>query len=195
MVVGTDIRPGIGSAVTDEEYERLALEDRGRLWELHDGRIREKPGMTWEHGGIVAFLGYLLQHQLDRRQFQVRINEGRVRRIAGRISIPDLIVVPTALGAELRGKPGKLAIFDRPLPLVVEAWSSSTGKYDVEEKLAEYRARGQDEIWYPHPYDRTISAWRRQADGSYEMTIHRDGVIRPASLPGVEIELAVLFDV
>ena len=87
-----------------------------------------------------------------------------------------------------------LEVYDQPLPLVVEVWSRSTGDYDVEEKLAVYQQRGDLEIWRIHPYERTLTAWRRQPDGSYDETIHREGVVSPTALPGVEIDLAALFD-
>ena len=72
-------------------------------------------------------------------------------------------------------------------------WSRSTGDYDVEEKLAVYQQRGDLEIWRIHPYERTLTAWRRLPDGSYDETIHHEGVTRPTALPSVEIDLAALF--
>ena len=86
------------------------------------------------------------------------------------------------------------AIFSDPLPLVVEVWSPSTGDYDVDAKLPVYQQRGDLEIWRIHPYERTLTAWRRQPDGSYQETIHREGMVKPAALPGVAIDLGALFD-
>jgi Uma2 family endonuclease len=74
-------------------------------------------------------------------------------------------------------------------------WSPSTGAYDIAGKLPEYRRRGDAEIWYVHPYERTLTAWRRQEDGSYTETVyHEDEVVEVASLPGVRITLAELFE-
>jgi Uma2 family endonuclease len=78
--------------------------------------------------------------------------------------------------------------------LVVEVWSPSTGHYDVATKLKGYRERGDTEIWFIHPYERTLTAWRRQPDGSYVEETHRGGVVAVASLPGVVIDLDVLLD-
>jgi Uma2 family endonuclease len=80
------------------------------------------------------------------------------------------------------------------MPLVVEVWSPSTGDYDVEQRLREYQQRGDLEIWRIHPYERTLTSWRHQPDGSYLQLDYRDGIIEPAALPGVAIELARLFD-
>jgi Uma2 family endonuclease len=75
----------------------------------------------------------------------------------------------------------------------VEIWPRSTGDYDVEEKLPEYQRRGDLEIWRLHPYERTLTAWRRQPDGSYTETIYTGGVVHPVALPGVAIDLDALF--
>jgi Uma2 family endonuclease len=87
----------------------------------------------------------------------------------------------------------KLNLSTVSLPLVVEIWSPSTGDYDVDEKLPEYRRRGEQEIWRLHPFDRTLTVWRRQADGSYVETLHRGGTVSPAAFPWVTIDLGVLF--
>ena len=185
----------VDDRVSEQAYLRIALEEPDRRWELHDGRLRQKPGMSWEHGGIVAFLSHLLTHQLNRAEFQVRINGAHVRRSADRYYIPDIVVLPTALGREFRGKPGTLPVFRDPLPLVVDGWSATSSDYDHNEKLAEYRARGDDEIWRVHPYERTLMAWRRQPDGSYAESEQGEGIVRPVALPGVAIDLAELFRV
>ena len=80
------------------------------------------------------------------------------------------------------------------MPLVVEVWSPSTGQSDIEEKLREYQQRGDLEIWRIHPYERTLTAWRRQPDGSYTETLYRGGIIEPAAIPNVRIDIDRLFD-
>jgi Uma2 family endonuclease len=79
------------------------------------------------------------------------------------------------------------------MPLVVEIWSPSTGETDLRDKLAEYQQRCDLEIWYIHPYERTVTAWRRQPNGSYLESLYSGGAVEPASLPGVVIELESLF--
>jgi len=68
------------------------------------------------------------------------------------------------------------------------------GGYDVDAKLAVYQQRGDLEIWRIHPYERTLTSWRRQPDGSYEESIHRGGTISPVALTGVAIDLDALLD-
>jgi Uma2 family endonuclease len=184
----------IETRISGEAYERQALADPNRKWELRDGVLREKPGMTASHNELAVTLGFILMSQLDRAAYRVRIDAGRLQRRGATYFIPDVFVVPTAFVTPLLDQQDVLEVYDQPLPLVVEVWSRSTGDYDVEEKLAVYRQRGDLEIWRIHPYERTLTAWRRQPDGSYEETIHREGVVKPTALPGVEIDLAALFD-
>ena len=183
-----------GLAVSEEAYERISLDNPKARWELVHGRLREKPGMAWDHRDIISQLAFLLQSQLSRAEFRVHVAESRVRRTTGTIFIPDLVVVPTEFGREFRGRPDRLAVHTPPLPLVVEVWSHSTGDYDVETKFPEYRARGDEEIWRIHPYDRTLTAWRRQADGTYTENVYTEGAVQPIPLPGVTIVLDELFD-
>jgi Uma2 family endonuclease len=183
----------IETRISGETYERLALAEPDRKWELRDGHLREKPGMTAAHNSLEMQLGFMLMSQLDWSVFQVRVDAGRVRRPEATYFIPDIFVVPTALVAPLLKLQDVLEVYDQPLPLVVEVWSRSTGEYDVEEKLAVYQQRGDLEIWRIHQYERTLTAWRRLSDGSYDETIYREGVVSPTALPGIEIDLVVLF--
>lgn len=180
-------------SMTVEEYQELVLTDLDRSWELVNGRPREKPGKTWEHLDAVSQLMFFLGSQLDRAQYRV-FAEGRVRRPEATVFMPDILVVPTAIGELWRGRPGTLAILPEPLPLVVEVWSRSTGNYDVMAKLPVYQQRGDHEIWLIHPYERTLTAWRRQPDGSYDETVFRAGQVEAIALPGVTIRLDEVFD-
>ncbi|MGH2616080.1 MAG: Uma2 family endonuclease [Thermomicrobiales bacterium] len=183
----------VAQRMSEEAYQEFVLSGVEGLWELHDGRLVEKPGMTWEHMDVASHLGYLLQSQLDRSDYRVFV-EGRVRRPKATVFMPDVLAVPTAYGGPFRGKPGTLAIFSGPLPLVVEVWSASTGDYNVDAKIPVYQQRGDLEIWRIHPYERMLTSWQRQPDGSYRERVYRGGVVSPAALPGVEIDLQRLFD-
>jgi Uma2 family endonuclease len=185
-----------GTPVTAEEYERIALADPSVKWELHRGRLREKPGMTWNHADVISLLSHLLQSQLSRTAFRVHTDIARLRRSSSTTNyyMPDLVVIPVEMGRDLRERRDRLEVFVDPLPLVVEAWSPSTGGYDMTSKLPEYQRRGDAEIWRLHPYDRTLTAWRRQPDGSYVETVFTVGQVRPAALPNVTIDLDTLFD-
>lgn len=184
----------IATRISDETYEQLALAESDRKWELRDGVLREKPAMTSAHNWLGQKLGYMLLSQLDWSAYQVRTDAGRVHRLGGTYFIPDVFVVPTAFVRPFLERPDVLEVFNQPLPLIVEVWSRSTGDYDVEEKLAVYRQRGDLEIWLIHPFERRLTAWRRLPDGSYEELTYNDGSVSPIALPGVAIALDALFD-
>ena len=181
----------VAQRMSEQEYLEYALSQPDGRWELHDGVLVEKPGMSWKHGQIPAFLAYLLLSQLDLDQFRV-VTELRIRRPAATVFLPDLMVVPTAYGQDIADLP-ILAVFSDPLPLVVEVWSPSTGDYDVDAKIPVYQQRGDLEIWRIHPYERTLTRWVRRPDGSYAESVHRGGTIALAALPGVTVDLDRLF--
>ena len=180
--------------VSDETYRRVALEDPEGKWELICGRLREKPPMTTEHNDVQSRLDRRLNNQLAEDEYAVRAGNGRLYIPNGDYYVPDLCVIPRPLVRRLRQTPGTFEAYDDPVPLVVEIWSPSTGCKDLDEKLPAYQARGDLEIWYIHPYERTLTAWRRQPNGSYTETLHTSGPIRPVALPDMAIEVERLFD-
>jgi len=179
--------------VSEKTYRQLALEDPEGHWELACGDLRQKPTMSVEHSHVTIRLLVQLATQLDEERFAVRSNNGRVRRSPESYFIPDVFVVPMDLVRPYRRRPDVLDAYDAPLPLIVEVWSPSTGDYDVDSKLPEYQRRGDIEIWRVHPYERTLTAWRRQPDGSYAATAYDGGVVQPIALPNVTVDLDALF--
>lgn len=177
-----------------DAYERLARDDPDRDWELYDGVPREKPSMSFDHNDVMFLVGVHLYAQLDPARYRVRVNAGRVRHPGPSSYIPDVMVIPTELARGAGwGRPGTLEFYDAPLPLVVEVWPPSTGAYNVGRKLPLYKARGDRELWFLHPYERTVTASRRQPAGTDEESFYRGGVVPVASLPGVAIDLDALF--
>jgi Uma2 family endonuclease len=177
--------------MTEQEYEDFVLSGAEGLWELHDGVLVEKPGMSWRHMAWASLLGFLLQSQLDLDEYRV-FYESRVRRTTDTIFLPDVMIVPTAYGVHLIDDP-RLAIYSDPLPLVAEIWSRSTGEYDTNTKIPIYRQRGDLDIWRLHPYEPSLARWTRQPDGSYAESTHHGGIIELAAIPGVTIDLDRLF--
>jgi Uma2 family endonuclease len=184
----------IAQRMTEQEYREFALTDEGHLYELWDGVPVEKPGMTFDHDRISTYLGGMLINQLDQREYVVNVNGGKARRSERYYFIPDVIVMPASYGQPLRGDPRGFNAHAGPLPLVVEVWSPTTGYYDYAVKLQAYRERGDEEIWYIHPYERTLTAWRKQPDGSYSEELYRSGIVPVISLPGVTIDLDASLD-
>jgi len=182
-------------SVSEKTYQQVALEDPEGQWELVCGRMRSKPGMTARHNETMVRLAQDLSLQLDRRAYNVRTDGPRLRVSSGSYYLPDVCVVPRAfVEQKLREAPDRLEVYEEPMPLVVEVWSPSTADYDVEVKLQEYQRRGDLEIWHIHPYERTLTRWLRQPDGSYEESLLRAGSVQPAALPAVRIELEALIN-
>lgn len=173
--------------ISEQEYRELALNEP--QWELWDGEPREKPVMSVAHDNLAFRLGFLLQSQLDWNNLQVNVNGGKARVDGSTYFIPDVVVIPVAYQAALEGGSRAFNVISSPLPLVVEVWSPATGPYDFDRKLAAYRQRGDQEIWFIHPYERTLTAWRRLDDGVYEESVYTGGVVQVGSIPGVEINL------
>jgi Uma2 family endonuclease len=179
--------------ISEQTFRKVALEDPNGLWELHCGALRQKPPMTAMHNDVMMRLAGWLFQQLDFDQYRVRSNAGHVQRSPENYYIPDVCVVPAEL---VRPQLALLEIesYAEPLPLVVEIWSPSTGRNDIETKLGEYQRRGDEEIWLIHPYNHTLASWRRQSDGSYaESQYGAGGTIQPVALPNVTIDLDVLL--
>jgi Uma2 family endonuclease len=176
-----------------KNIDRILADHEGR-WELHRGQLVERLAMSFAHNDVIVELTYRLRDQLDRDQFRVRVEGARLRRDDQSIYIPDLAVVRYDLAVPLMGKPRQLEVYTEPVLLVVEVWSPSTGEIDIAEKLPVYQRRGDHEIWHIHPFNRTLTAWRRQPDGSYAEEVYRGGTIEPMSLPGVTIALDGLFE-
>lgn len=185
-------------AVSEATYERVALEDPTGGWELVCGRLRAKPGMTTEHGQTIRRLDLRLAVQLEGLApgaYEISAGTAKLRIPTGSYYIPDLCVLPMEFVRRKRQElPGRLEVYDEPMPLVVEVWSPSTGDYDVEQKLRDYQQRRDTEIWRIHPYEKTLTAWRRRSDGGYDETTYRGGSVQPVGLPGVTIEIERLLD-
>ncbi len=178
--------------ITEAEYRKLSLQDEGTAWELWEGVLREKPTMSWEHNATYSLLGHKLWSQLDWNVYNVDVNAPRTRINPRNYYLPDVAVVPVAYQRRLTR--GELEVYADPLPLVVEVWSPSTDGYDRGAKLRGYMQRSDEEIWSIHPYERTLTAWRRQPDGTYTETVYTGGIVAVASLPGVVIDLDALLD-
>jgi Uma2 family endonuclease len=149
--------------------------------------------MTFGHNQTAFRLVAQLFAQIDLSQLVVRINHGHLRRPGRSYLIPDIFVVRRERTIPDDERDDSLDVYDARAQLVVEVWSPSTGGYDVDAKLPEYRASGDLEIWRIHPYKRTLTAWRRRPDGSYDETIHTGGRLQPLAVPGVTINLDQLF--
>jgi Uma2 family endonuclease len=77
--------------VRDRILDALARPGTEERLEVHNGELREKPSMTFRHGRYSLQLGYQLVTQLDRREYDVRVNHGRVRRAKKNVLHPGCL--------------------------------------------------------------------------------------------------------
>jgi Uma2 family endonuclease len=179
--------------VSQATFKLVAMEDPNHIWELFDGVLEKKPTMTVPHNRLMARLMSQLVRQLDVDEYEVRVNSGRLNSGTRTYFVPDVYIVPVKL-VPLPGD-GDLTLesLEKPMPFVAEVWSPSTGDYDVDRKFPSYQARGDLEIWRLHPYERTLTAWRRRDDGGYDESIQKGGVVHLVGLPSVSVDLDELF--
>jgi Uma2 family endonuclease len=177
--------------VSVDEYERRSLAEPDRRWELHDGVMVEKPTMSMGHDLAQLELVRQLLHQLDATEYKVQF-AARLRTSDGRFFIPDVCVTPVS---QIEADPNRrrLNAYAEPMPLVIEVWSPSTGGYDIDDKLPAYQARGDREVWRLHPFERTLTVWRRQSDGTYSEQSISDRFVSPVAFPWVTIDLDAVF--
>jgi Uma2 family endonuclease len=181
--------------VSEETYLRLVLEDPDSRWELHCGRLQQKPPMTARHNDVAWVLGFRIQQQLPLNQFRVRVDAGRARAIEQEFFIPDVIVVPAAQIERFKQEqPTTAEVYSEALPFVTEVWSPSTGTHDRTTKLQDYQRRGDLEIWLLNVGERTLRAFRKQPDNTYTETVYRGGKVQPVALPNVTIDLDELVN-
>lgn len=183
----------VAQRVDPATYETLAVGDDYRFVELRDGVLVEKPPVSVGHVWVIDGLVFDLGRQLDPTRYRVSAGGARLR-YDDLYVIPDILVVPAEAAQALleRNRTG-LSVYAEPMPLVIEVWSPSTGRYDVSTKIPLYRQRGDREIWFAHPVERTLTAWVRRDDGGYDEQVYRKGVIESAALPEVRIDLGTLF--
>lgn len=178
-----------------EVYKELALQDPSGGWEFAPCvGIRKKPPMSTEHNSSNSALAIEIGVQLRGQPFWVLTGAPALQLVDGEhYFMPDVCVIPHTARQPRSNRPMGLETIAAPLPLVVEVWSPSTGEYDMDTKFAEYKARGDQEIWRVHPYEMTVTVWRRQPDGAYTESVYTAGDIPVLSLPGVVIPFDVLF--
>lgn len=181
-------------SVTQQLYESVSLNDPEGRWELHGGKLREKPVMSHAHNEVMFELGHQIRVQLDPDVYLVRSNAGRLRLASDTVYIPDVFVIPRSAVDEMGADMPALETFAVPALLVVEVWSPSTGEYDIDQKIPRYAMHGDREIWRVHPRERSIEVWVRAEDGSYSHQIQQGGRLSPRWLPGVRVHFDPNFE-
>ena len=177
--------------LTYEDY--ILFPEDGRRHEIIDGEhyvtaapfIRHQR-VSWRLGGY--FFKFLEEHPLG-EFFQAPVD---VLLSPHDIVQPDLLFVSTERAHILKKR------YVRGAPdLVVEILSESTRRLDQALKLRRYERFGVRECWLVDPDRNTVTVYRLR-DGVFvrvtDLSAAAGDVLTTPILPGLEIRLAVLFD-
>jgi Uma2 family endonuclease len=148
--------------LTAEEFYDWANrpEHAGRYWELDRGEVIEMPPPMSPHGTLCSWIAHLL--------WMYALGRGR-----GRVTSNDSGLVVANRPDTVRGV--DVMFFDEALPLariprqydvglpalVVEVWSPSDRRNQMNRRVAQYLARGVPLIWLVDPEDETVAVYRR----------------------------------
>ena len=113
--------------------------------EYIDGELRERHVGKWEHARVQALLAaWFVNHEQE--WGVLNSTEQRVQISAGRVRIPDLVI--------LRAAPQPDVLTDPPL-LVIEILSPDDTYSDTQERAEDYRHMGVDALWIIDPKTRS----------------------------------------
>jgi Uma2 family endonuclease len=113
--------------------------------EFVDGEVRERNVGKWEHARVQWLLAaWFFAH--EKEWGIVGSTEQRVQVSAGRVRVPDLVV--------LAAGPQPDVLTDPPL-LIIEILSPDDTYSDTQERAQDYRAMGVDTVWIIDPKTRS----------------------------------------
>ncbi|MBF0496589.1 MAG: Uma2 family endonuclease [Deltaproteobacteria bacterium] len=178
-------------------YRDYLTWDDDERWELIDGVLHNmSPAPSARHQFISMALSAqiysFLSHtpcRIAAAPFDVRLPKGdEADNQVDTVVQPDIVVIcdPDKLDDRgCRGAPD----------FVVEILSPSTADKDRTIKLALYENRGIKEYWIINPEDNTIAVHLLGPDGRYGASLiyEAKGHLKVATLPGLEIDLGVVF--
>jgi len=170
----------------------------GQNGELIDGTgyVREPPGPSWSHQGIVVELCVQLGAALKGKPWRVVVAPLDVRLpksneaddLIDTVVQPDVFIVCDLEKVDERGVRGAP-------DWVAEVLSPSTVRHDTVRKLAVYERAGVRELWFIHPIKRTLTLYRLEAGRYGPQTILKlEGRTRLTAVPDVTIDWDAVLD-
>ncbi len=109
------------------------------------------------------------------------------------------VFAPEVLWTREDRRPPKASLHVDSVPdLAVEVRSPSTWRYDIGPKRARYERAGLPELWLVDTESRSVLVYRRSApertDFDIDLEVGEGATLTSPMLPGLEIEIADLFD-
>lgn len=175
---------------TATEKDVLNMERRrGRLCELVDGTLVEKP-MGLPESFLALRIAFFLQLFLEQHKLGILAGEaGTLRLWPGLVRIPDVSFI--SWGQLPNRKIPKKAIPDLSPDLAVEVLSRKNTKAEIERKLQEYFQSGTRLAWVVDPRKRTVRV--HTAPDQSRLLTEEQSLEGGDVLPGLDLPLRELF--
>ncbi len=174
-----------------EEDVIQAAEREGRLCELEDGILVEKP-MGWYESLLAVLISSELNAFVTRRNLgKVLGADGTVKILPGTVKIPDVSFISWKRWPRTR-------LPRRPIPalipdLVVEVLSETNTRREMQDKLQRYFEAGVRLVWCVDPATRAADAYTSPTEVKH---IDPSGELEGGQvLPGFRLSLANLFEI
>lgn len=180
--------PRPGTATVADQL--LLIERDGRLVELLDGILVEKPMGARESFMAIAIAMHLMNFVRPRRLGVVGGADCLMRVVEGRNRLPDVNF--TSWGRLPADDAHLQPVADFAPDLAVEVLSASNTTGEIEQKIREYFRGGTRLVWVVEPDDRTVAVYT--APGVSTTLTAADTLDGGAVLPGFALPLAELFD-
>jgi Uma2 family endonuclease len=164
----------------------------GERTELIDGTayVREPPAPSRSHQELVGELYHQVRLAIAGKSlhayvapFDVRLpKDGEADELIDTVVQPDVLIVRDLAKLDDRGMRGAP-------DWIAEVLSPSTASHDQIVKLRAYEHAGVLEVWFVHPDDRTLTAYRLE-DGRYgrPAILELQGRTSISAVPGVSID-------
>jgi Uma2 family endonuclease len=180
--------PPPGYAIEEDVLQ--AAQREGRLCELEDGVLVEKP-MGWYESLLAGLIIGELNEFLRRHNLGKALGaDGTVRILPGIVKIPDVSFISWKRWPRQR-------LPRRPIPalipdLVIEVLSETNTRREMEDKLRRYFEAGVQLVWFVDPATHAADAYTSPADVTHiEPSGELDG---GEVLPGFRLSLPSLFE-
>jgi Uma2 family endonuclease len=158
----------------------------GRLCELVDGVLVEKP-MGFYESALAVAIGHFLRQYLEGRKLGIVGGEaGMLRILRGRIRIPDVSFIRWD-----RLPPGREPVPAVSPDLAVEVLSDSNTEREIQDKLGEYFSGGTRLAWIIDPRSRTARIYQNAAQ--FTLIDALGSLTGSDILPGFELKLKDVF--
>ncbi len=180
--------PRPGTATVADQL--LLIERDGRLVELLDGILVEKPMGARESFMAIAIAMHLMTFVRPRRLGVVGGADCLMRVVEGRNRLPDVNF--TSWGRLPADDAHLQPVADFSPDLAVEVLSASNTAGEIEQKIREYFRGGTRLVWVVEPDDRTVTVFT--SPDVFTALTAADTLDGGAVLPGFALPLAELFD-